>query len=122
MPNEQDLDDESIELTDEERELLGLFVDLINSNDLIAELRPDGLVGWRVSELPADDHARLCRLCQGAGFLSPAIANIVTADFRLQNLCPDCHGTGINEAVNEVTPTEPLPYRFDPESIDEVPF
>jgi hypothetical protein len=46
----------------------------------------------------------------------------VTADFRLENMCPTCHGTGINEEVNERTPTQPYGQPFDPDKVDEVPF
>ena len=102
--------------------MMSFFVELINSGDLIAVLRPDGQLGWRPAPPPADDVTRICRLCAGTGFLEPAIAALVTPDFRLDNMCPACHGTGIDIEVNEVTPTADLPYRFDPESIDEVPF
>jgi hypothetical protein len=105
----------------EERELMSFFVDLVNAGDLVAVLRPDGQLGWMPAPAPSADE-RLCRLCQGSGFLEPAIAALVTPDFRLANMCPDCHGTGVNFEVNEVTPTQPYGERFDPEAIDEVPF
>jgi hypothetical protein len=105
-----------------EHELLGFFVELINAGDLIAVMRPDGQLGWMPA--PIDDAAdvRICQLCGGSGFLSPAIASIVTTDFRLDNMCPTCHGTGINDEVNERTPTQPYGKPFDPDASDWMPF
>jgi DnaJ-class molecular chaperone len=72
--------------------------------------------------MPAADDIRICQLCGGSGFLSPAIASIVTPDFRLQNMCPTCNGTGINEEVNERTPTQPYGESFDPDKTSGVQF
>jgi hypothetical protein len=105
-----------------EHELLGFFVELINSGDLVAVLRPDGQLGWMPAPMPAADDIRICQLCGGSGFLSPAIASIVTPDFRLQNMCPTCNGTGINEEVNERTPTQPYGESFDPDKTSGVQF
>lgn len=114
IPNEQ--------AQESEHELLGFFVELINAGDLIAVLRPDGQLGWMPAPVQSTD-VRICQLCGGSGFLSPAIASIVTADFRLENMCPTCHGTGITDEVNERTPTEPLPSPYvETSDGDWIPF
>ena len=46
---------------------------------------------------PQPDDVYICRMCGGSGFLSDNMAALVTADWRLTNLCPDCNGTGIDE-------------------------
>lgn len=92
-----------------EPDLMSHFVELIKSGDIVPVLRPDNQVGWMPAPIEYAADVRICQLCGGTGFLSDAIASLVTADFRLENMCPACHGTGVLDEVNEAAPTEPLP-------------
>lgn len=83
------------------------FTDMVFNNEVVAVMRPDGELGW----MPAPrlvDTPYICNCCGGTGFLSAAQAELIGADFRLDNLCPDCHGTGVSEARACNAPTEPL--------------
>lgn len=83
------------------------FRDMLFNNEVVAVMRPDGQIGW----MPAPrlvDTPYICNCCGGSSFLSPAQAELIGADFRLDNLCPDCHGTGVSEARACNAPTEPL--------------
>ena len=97
-----------------ESDLVFLFNlrDMIFNGEIVAVLRPDGQVGWMPAPREAQD-VRICTICGGSGFLSTDMAALISADFRLENMCPDCHGTGILEdgqpLSNDLPETQPLP-------------
>lgn len=85
-----------------EGELVFLFNlrEMAFNGEIVAVLRPDGQIGWMPG--PAiESEVKLCPLCQGTGFLNPAAAALVTPDFRLTNLCPDCAGRGLMTCEGE---------------------
>ena len=103
-------------LSEPELVLLYELHDLLINGDIIAVLRPDGLVGWMPGPRNTADPVHICTICGGSGFLSDNMAALITADFRLTNLCPDCSGTGIIEdgqpLEDDALPaTQPLPER-----------
>lgn len=104
------------EFTEQELVFLYQLKDLIEHGDIIAVLRPDGKMGWMPGPRNTADPVRICTICGGSGFLSDNMAALITADFRLTNLCPDCSGTGIIEdgqpLEDDALPaTQPLPER-----------
>lgn len=88
---------EQAEFTEGELVFLFNLREMVYNGDIVAVLRPDGQIGWMPAPHEDTHDVQICRVCGGSGFLSKEQASLVTADFRLTNLCPECHGTGIED-------------------------
>ena len=101
----------------QDTDALDELISMIDNRLIIPVLRPDGQTGWMPAwKESSGPMPTICAFCGGEGFLSEAMAALITADFRLTNLCPECNGTGIIEDGQPLESatlpeTQPLPER-----------